>query len=424
MTLKKSAKPITAIVLGASGRGKLYGDFSLAHPDLLTIVGIAEPVPLRNQLYAQKYGVPAEGRAAGWEALLARPRFADAVIIAMPDHLHYAPCMKALDAGYHILLEKPIAQTEAECRSLVAYAEKTGKVVGLTHVLRYSPYFRKMKELIENGSIGELVSIQHFEPVEHIHMSHSYVRGSWRDASKSTPLVLAKSSHDLDILRWMIGKPCKSVTAYGGLKWFKAENAPAGAPARCTDGCPAESNCPWSALKIYYRERTWLYVFDLPDNPEKQGDAILEYLKSSPYGRCVYHCDNNQPDHYVMSMEFADQITVNFSIEGFTSYAGRRTRVMGTMGDIVGDMETMTLTDFRTGKQTVIDAAAEDAANYKGVGHGGGDEGMIREWIEAVRIEDMSRFTTPLNDSLESHIIAFKAEESRLNRRRVDLQRL
>ena len=419
--MNNSVKPITAIVLGASGRGKLYGDFSLEHPELLKITGIAEPVEIRNEQYAKKYNVPDEGRFYNWEDVFKKPKIADAIIIAMPDHLHFAPCMKALDAGYDILLEKPIAQNEKESRTLVEHAKKTGRIVGLTHVLRYSPYFRKLKSLIDDGSIGQLVSIQHFEPVEHIHMSHSYVRGSWRDSEKSTPLVLAKSSHDLDILRWMIGKPCKSITAYGGLKLFKKENAPEGAPLRCTDGCPAEHSCPWSALKIYHRDRTWLYVFDLPEEPEKQGGAILEYLKTSIYGRCVYRCDNNQPDHYIMSMEFEDNITVNFSIEGFTSYGGRRTRVMGTMGDIVGDMETMTYTDFRTGQSVVINADAEDAANYKGVGHGGGDEGMIREWIEAVRTQDITKFNTPLNDSLESHIMAFKAEESRLNKKRIEL---
>lgn len=409
----KKRNPLTAIVLGASGRGKLYGEYSLEHPDELSIVGIAELVPLRRDMYGDKYKVPEANRLATWQEMLSRPRFADAVIIAMPDHLHYAPCMKALELGYDILLEKPIAQTEFECRNLVDYARKTGKIVGLTHVLRYSPYFLMLKDLIDRKVIGDLVSIQHFEPVDHVHMSHSYVRGSWRDAKASTPLVLAKSSHDLDILHWIIGKPCKKVVAFGDLSHFKSAKAPLGAPKRCTDGCPAEASCPFSALKIYYRNRTWLYVFDLPEEPEKQGPAILDNLKNGIYGRCVYHCDNNQPDHYTMLMEFEGGVTVNFSIEAFTSYSGRRTRIMGTRGDIVGDMEQFVHTDFATGKQTTYDAHAIDSLNYEGVGHGGGDAGMIRDWIEAVRNQDASLMTTPLEDSLESHLMAFAAERSR-----------
>lgn len=406
-------KTITAIVLGASGRGKLYGDYSLEHPDDLKIVGIAELVELRRTIYGDKYNVPVENRVSTWEELLDRPKFADAVIIATPDHLHYAPCMKALDFGYDILLEKPIAQTEKECRQLVAYAEEKGKIVCLTHVLRYSPYFMMLKEVIQNGSIGDLISIQHFEPIDHVHMAHSYVRGSWRDSRASTPLVLAKSSHDLDILYWMIGKPCRKTSAFGKLTHFRKENAPQGAPHRCTDGCPVESTCPYSALKIYYRDRTWLYVFDLPEEKEKQGEVILENLRTGNYGKCVYHCSNNQPDHYVMLMEFEGDITVNFSIEAFTSYSGRRTRVMGTHGDIVGDMEEFTVTDFATGKSRTYNANAMDALNYEGVGHGGGDAGMIRDWIQAVRTQNPKVMSTPLNESLESHLIAFAAEESR-----------
>ena len=151
--------PVTAIVLGASGRGKLYGDYSLEHPEDLQITGIAELVELRRNIYGDKYHVPRENRVATWEEMLSRPKFADAVIIATPDHLHYAPCMKALDLGYDILLEKPIAQTDEECRRLVAYAKEKGKIVGLTHVLRYSPYFGMLKEMVSSKAIGDLVSI-------------------------------------------------------------------------------------------------------------------------------------------------------------------------------------------------------------------------------------------------------------------------
>ncbi|MCC8153496.1 MAG: Gfo/Idh/MocA family oxidoreductase [Tannerellaceae bacterium] len=414
-------KPVTAIVLGASGRGKLYGDYALAHPEDLQIIGIAEVVELRRHMYGDKYQVPTENRVATWEEMLARPKFADAVIIATPDHLHYAPCMKALDLGYDILLEKPIAQTAGECRSLVAYAKQKGRIVCLTHVLRYSPYFLMLKEMVSSKAIGDVISIQHFEPVEHVHMAHSYVRGSWKNAEASTPLVLAKSSHDLDILYWITGKKCKKISAFGALTHFREKNAPQGTPERCTDGCPEESTCPYSALKIYYRDRTWLYVFDLPAEEEKQGEAILHYLKTTDYGRCVYRCKNNQPDHYMMLMMMEDDITINFSIEAFTSYGGRRTRIMGTKGDIVGDMESFVHTDFVTGISRTYEANALDALNYEGVGHGGGDEGMIRDWVEAVRKQDSSLMSTPLDDSLESHLMTFVAEESRKEERVISL---
>lgn len=410
------SNPITAIVLGASGRGKLYGDYSLEHPSELKIVGIAEVVETRRNMYGDKYGVEAANRCATWEEIVSLDKFADAVIISTPDHLHYAPCKAAIDKGYEILLEKPIAQTESECREIVDYAAKHNKIVCLTHVLRYSPYFLMIKEVIDSGRIGEVLSIQHFEPVDYVHFCHSYVRGSWRDSKKSTPLVLAKSSHDLDMIYFLLGgKRCTKVQAYGSLSHFKAENAPKGAGERCTK-CSVESSCPFSALKIYYRERGWLYVFDLPEDESKQGDAILNFLETTPYGKCVYHCENDQPDHYIMSMEFEGGATCNFSIEAMTSYSGRRTRIMGTKGDIVGDMVTFTVNDFLSGSSEVINAEANDAANYKNAGHGGGDEGMIRDWIAAVRNKDSSLMSSPLSDSLESHLIAFAAERSRIGK--------
>jgi predicted dehydrogenase len=400
------AKPVTAITLGAGSRGNVYGNYAAAHADHLDIVGVAEPIAIRNERYAKKHNIADANRFPTWEDVFKRPKFADAVIITTPDNLHYGPCMAALKAGYDVLLEKPIAPTEKECRDILALAKKTGRVVAVCHVLRYAPYFIKLREMMQSGAIGEVVSIQHFEPIQHIHMSHSYVRGNWHDRNATTPIILAKSCHDLDILRWMVGSPCKQIVAMGGLKWFRKENAPAGSTDRCMNGCAVEGSCPYSAMKIYYRERSWTYVFDLPEDKDKQGEAILEYLRNTNYGRCVYRMDNNQEDHYVTSMEFENGVTANFSMEAFTSYHGRRTRVMGSMGDIVGDMEKFTITDFRTGESKVID-------NSSGDGHGGGDWRLVADWVEAVGKQDPNLLTSTIDASIESHIMGFMAEKSR-----------
>jgi len=410
----KPARPVTAITLGAGNRGNVYGGYALEFPGELDIVGVAEPIPLRNERYAQKHNIPESNRFDTWERVFERPKFADAVLITTPDNLHYGPCMAALKAGYDVLLEKPISPSEKECREILALAKKTGRIVAVCHVLRYAPYFVKLRELIQSGAIGELISIQHMEPIEHEHMSHSYVRGNWHDRHATTPIILAKSCHDLDILRWMVGKPCKKIVAMGGLKWFRKENAPAGSTARCMDGCAVESACPYSAMKIYYRNRRRTHVFDLPEAPEKQGDAILEALRTTNYGRCVYQMDNNQDDHYICSMEFDGGVTANFSMEAFTSYEGRRTRVMGSMGDIVGDMENFTLSDFRSGQSTVYDhSKMEDAANYKNAGHGGGDWRLVRDWIQAVTQQNPALLTSTIDASIESHVMGFMAEQSR-----------
>jgi hypothetical protein len=415
-------KPVTAITLGAGSRGNVYGGFAEKYPNLLDIVGVAEPIPIRNERYAKKHNIDDKNRFNTWERVFDRPKFADAIIISMPDNLHYASCMKALEMGYDILLEKPIAPTEKECRNILAMAKKTGRIVAVCHVLRYAPYFVKMKELLQQGVIGEVISVQHLEPIEHIHMSHSYVRGNWHNSKETSPIILAKSCHDLDIIKWMLNKPAKQISAMGDLKWFRKENAPAGSTARCTDGCAIERECPYSAIKIYHDKQQRTYVFDLPEDKSKQPEAIMEYLKTTNYGRCVYKMDNDQPDHYITNIRFGDNITASFSMEAFTSYAGRRTRVMGAMGDMVGDMEELVITDFKTGKQTKLVPKAEDVADYKNSGHGGGDWNLAADFVQAVAQQNPKLLTSTIDESIESHIMCFMAEESRKTNKVMDIK--
>lgn len=407
LSKNKVKKPVTAITLGAGSRGNVYGNYGVEYPDQLDIVGVAEPIPIRNSRYCEKHNIDSKNSFTTWEHVFERPKFADAVLITTPDDLHYGPCMKALEMGYDILLEKPIAPTEQECRDILALAEKTGRIVAVCHVLRYAPYFQKLREIIQEGLLGEVVSIQHFEPINHIHMSHSYVRGNWHNSKQTTPIILAKSCHDLDIIKWMLEKDSKKIQAFGELSWFRSEKAPEGSTQRCTGGCAIEGECPYSALKIYYRDRSYLHHFDLPADEPARGEKIMEYLKTSDYGKCVYHMDNDQPDHYTTNILFEDDITASFSMEAFTSYHGRRTRIMGSMGDIVGDMSSFTWTDFRTGKQETWEGTGDS--------HGGGDWRLVSDWIQAVDQQDPELLTSTIAASIESHIMGFEAEKSRKN---------
>ncbi|MBK8704560.1 MAG: Gfo/Idh/MocA family oxidoreductase [Saprospiraceae bacterium] len=406
-------KPMTAIVLGAGNRGNVYGNFAHEFPAELDIVGVAEPIPLRNERYAKKHKITDKNRFVTWEHVFDRPKFADAVIITTPDHLHYGPAMKALEMGYDLLLEKPIAQSWQECKDILDQAKKHNRIVGVCHVLRYSPYYRKVKEIIDSGVLGAIVSVQHMEPIQHIHMSHSYVRGNWRKASETNPILLAKSCHDLDIIRWWLGKSCTHVSSFGSLKWFRKENAPAGSTKRCSDGCAVEATCPYSALRIYHRNQSWLHHFDLPEDKTLWPEAIMKNLKEGPYGRCVYQCDNDVLDHQIVMMEFEGGITVNFNMEAFTNYAGRRTRIMGSMGDLVGDETDIYLANFQNGEVTKWNV--DENVQIKS-GHGGGDWGLARDWVQAVSRRDPSLLTSTLDAAMESHLIGFTAEKSRMMR--------
>ena len=416
-TQMAAGRKMTAITCGAGNRGNVYGNYAANFPEELDIVGVAEPIPLRRQRYSEKHSIAPENQFVTWEDVFKRPKFADFIIVTTPDNLHYGPAMAALEMGYHLLLEKPIAQTWQECNDILQLQKKKKAIVAVCHVLRYAPYYRKVKEVIDSGVLGQLISIQHFEPIEREHMSHSFVRGNWRVAEDTNPIILAKSCHDLDMLRWWIGKKCTHINSFGSLSWFKAENAPPGSTSRCTDGCAVEASCPYSALKIYHRGRRYIYAMDLPTEEDKKGDAILNLLKTGPYGRCVYRCDNNVADHQVVSMQFDGGITAGFNMEAFTNYHGRRTRIMGSMGCIVGDEDVLTVANFATDE--VTEWLTKDHAT--GSGHGGGDWGLLRDFLRAVENKDESLLTSTLEASMDSHKMGFAAEESRLQLKTIAL---
>ena len=420
----KVLRPVTAIVIGAGSRGSVYASYSGQYPQALKIVGVADINAVRREQMAQEYNIAPEHRFSDWTEVFRLPKFADAVIIATPDNLHYQPCMQALAAGYDVLLEKPIAQTAKECTDILHQARKYGRLVGVCHVLRYAPYFRALKRVIDEGRVGDIVSIQHLEPVRFHHMAHSYVRGNWHSSKQTTPIIIAKACHDLDIVRWLLGKPCKRVSAFGSLSFFIRKNEPQGAADRCFD-CAAEKQCPFSALKIYIREHRYLYVFDaLPKDRAAKDAKIAEYLRTTDYGRCVFRCQNDQCDHYVCNLEFegadgAAASTASLQVEALTSYGGRKTRIMGTKGDIVGDMQTFTLTDFLTGKKYVWDEDISKLPGYEG--HAGGDWGIVKDFVLAVAHQDEKYLSSTIDVSVESHVMGFRAEQARLKSKIVNM---
>ena len=411
-----TSREITVAVMGAGSRGNEYPAYGKLFPGTMKVVAVADIDASRRHAMGDSWGIPAARRFGDFHEMLAAGRggrLADIMLVALPDGLHYEPAMEAMRQGYDVLLEKPMAQTEKECLDLLACQRETGVMVAVGHVLRYSPYFRALKKALDLGLVGEVVNIQLQEPVMYAHMAHSFVRGNWHDGRATTPMIVAKSCHDLDILKWLVGRRCVRVGAEGGIALFRADKAPAGAPARCTDGCPHERTCPYSAIDIYDRKRWFLYVFDLKrDCPS---EAIMEKLRTTDYGRCVYRMDNDQPDHIVATLLFEGGATASFTMDAFTPWGGRRIRVMGTMGYIEGDGETFALHRFDTGKKHDWSFVPPEGGNYRASGHAGGDLALIRDFLQAVDTRDFSLLSSSLEASVESHLMGFACERSRMS---------
>lgn len=413
---------IQAVVLGYGNRGASYSDYAVKHPDELEIVAVADPIANRLQYAAQLHSLPEDRIFTDWRQIADQPKMANFAIIATQDHMHLEPALAMIEKGYNLLLEKPMATTPAECKQITEAAEKKGVGIIVCHVLRFTSFWTTLKGIIDSGAIGKVMSITHMENVGNRHQSHSFVRGNWRKTSEATPMILAKCCHDTDLIQWLIGKSCKKVQSFGSLTYFTKENKPAGAPARCTDGCPHADTCFYNAIKLYYDDKnnTWFrsVIANTVTNPSDE--AVMEALRTGPYGRCVYDCDNDVVDHQIVNMEFEDMTTASLSMNAFNK-GGRFIRIFGTEGQItMGEGKWFDVYSFADRQTTQV--PIDTIGNSISSGHGGGDVGIMIDAVNYFGNGIASPSVCDIRMSYLSHLIAFAAEESRLTGTVVDLE--
>lgn len=456
-TAPQGLSPVTAVLFGAGLRGHgVYGAYALRHPERLRFVAVAEPGEARRLRFRRSHGIPEERAFTDAERLLARGRLAEAAFVCTPDAGHFAPALAALRLGYHLLLEKPMSPRLEECRALASFPLAAGQRAQVAHVLRYTRFWRSLREAVAGGSIGRVVHFEHTESVSTWHFAHSYVRGAYAVEERSSPLILAKTCHDLDLIAWILGERALSVESSGSLQHYRPENAPAGAPERCADGCPVEASCPWFAPRIYLRGepilRTVLHSraaglrlliragLLAPGLMGALGTVIrplaalanwngfptsaiaedlspagkLRALREGPYGRCVYRCGNDVPDHLVATFRFPSGATATLTVHGFSEFEGREVRVFGTKGVLRGlfriQNEELTLTDHRCLRTRTLHHSGVNAE-----GHGGGDFALLDAFTAALRpgrAASAPELSGP-EEALESHLMAFAAEAAR-----------
>lgn len=402
----------TIAVIGAGSRGTIYGNWIRDHAERAKVVAVAEPDEGRRHRFAADHDIAPGNVFADAEALLGRGRIADAVLICHQDRQHVEAAVSAAALDYHILLEKPIATTVQGCIDVVEAAKRGRGQFAVCHVLRYTRFADKVAELVHGGAIGDPISMQHLEPVGWWHYPHAYVRGPWRSEKNSSPVLLAKSCHDLDWIRYVMGRRLARVSSFGSLTHFTPANKPAGAGERCLD-CAVEESCAFSARRIYHETLA-------PDNilvqrivgGEVTGAGIDAALAAGDFGRCVYSGDNDVNDHQVVNLELEGGRTASMTMAAFTPSTWRRSRIFGTAGFIDTHDLVIDHFDFRTARHRLHEVTLPGDPTAGG-GHGGGDAALIDAFLRAVETGDPSHIRSGADESLESHLAAFAAEAAR-----------
>ena len=416
---------ITMAIVGAGKRGEAYADYALKHPNFAKVVAVAEPRAFQREQMARIHNIPAANQFTSYEELAKQPKLADAALICTQDRMHLAPVEALAPKGYAILLEKPMSPSLDECEQIIACVKKHGNLFAVCHVLLYTEFTQKLKALLDQGLIGDVVSIQHMEPVAWWHQAHSFVRGNWRNEAESSFMLLAKSCHDMDWLRHIMGRHCRRVASFGSLRHFRKEERPAGAADRCLD-CSIETECPYSAKRFYLDQigRDWIIdycVSVITDDHTPAG--VTKALREGPYGRCVYACYNDVVDNQVVILDFDGPATATFTMTAFTPTTHRKTRLFGTRGYIDTDSMKIELFDFVTEKTTVYDTSLDANSATAASGHGGGDYYLMKAFVEAVATGDQTKVWSGPDATIESHRIVFAAEQARREGRVVEVRK-
>ncbi|XP_034001408.1 uncharacterized protein zgc:154075 isoform X3 [Trematomus bernacchii] len=415
--------PVRLIVVGAGCRGEIYSSFGSIHPERLKVVGVADPRKFARTKLQQQHNVVDENIFEDWHTMVEREKFADAVAICTPDRLHKEPAVAFAKKGYHVLLEKPMATTAEDCTAIVEACTQSGVMLSVGHVLRYDPVIHNIKELIDAGAIGDVMHIQHLEPVGFWHFAHSFVRGNWRNEEESSFALLAKSCHDIDLIHhWAGARRCLKVTSFGSVSHFGKKDKPAGAGNRCLD-CSIEADCPYSARKIYMdrvkQGNTGWPVSVICPNSSPDIESVTEALETGPYGRCVYECDNDVCSNQVVNMEFEGGLTAAFSMVAFTEeICKRKTTIYGSKGELSCDGHEVRVFDFLTQRSTKRSPLSGAPRRFMSMsGHGGADYYLMDAFVSAVANNDPSLIRSGPEETLLSHLLVFEAERSRLEGR-------
>lgn len=423
-------KQIKAVVVGFGDRGSVYSSYSLEHPEELQIIGVVDPNPSRLMMAKEIYHLNDNQLFTDLDECLKANLPCDIYINGTMDQLHYEVLTKLIKTKKAVLTEKPIVAKKEELLELERLAKENNNQIFVGHVLRYTPFYKRIKQLILDGEIGEIRSMELAEHVGFAHYAGSFIRGRWNNEEEcGSTFLLAKSCHDIDIMCWLNNnaKP-HYVSSFGGRYYFKEENAPVGSTDKC-HMCPYEQTCYYSALNCYVKanfssEQTRL------DRVNKTEDEIKEQLKDTIFDQCVYKVQkSNLVDRQVVTVEFDNGSVCSFTLVGGTPEPCRTITVIGTKGEISGKLEEgiiyLKKEKLHTTEPSVrtIDVNAELHNDSRMPGHSGGDYEIMKSIVQYMNGDTKMITITKLFDSINGHICVYAADEARLTHRVIELKR-
>lgn len=396
----------TASFIGIGNRGGVYSKYFAQSKDVKIVAGCDVNY---NRLieFGNACNVERNNLFTNQEEFFKEKR-SDVLVIATLDDLHCEQTIKALRLGYDVLLEKPVAPNMEQIEKIITAQKKYGGEVVICHNLRYTPFYQGIKKAITDGIIGDVLSFEQTENVAYHHFMQSFVRGNWRKAKETSPIILQKCCHDLDIMYWMIGKKCQSLSSYGTLAFYNKINRPEYATDKCID-C-SDSKCAYNSLE---------FIMKYPgamNSPKGEGVTkadIIQYLgkEENMYGKCIFNCDNDVCDRQIVNMTFEGGVIANLLVHGFkASRTDRTTKIYGTMGAIEGNIHSGKFTVYVFGQEPyVVDVNSQKIDES----HLGGDAKLSFDYINYKNGKGRPIGLSMLEDSIYSHILAFTAEKSR-----------
>lgn len=401
---------VKVAIIGYGNRGRLYAKFMLTKPELFKVEAVIDGLDNKLKLAKKDFSLTDDSLFNSADDFFASDIVVDLLIVASMDKYHYVQTIQGLNKGFNILLEKPISTKLEQCLEIEKLAKEKNLKVVVAHVLRYTMFYKKIKEIIESRQIGEIIHFKQSENVGYWHFAHSYVRGNWADKEKTGPMILTKCSHDLDIIAWLMNKKVNKVSSFGSLSHVNLQNKPQEAAEYCKN-CTLNNICPFNAYRFYLNHgREWLRAIigdDLSD------EHIIKFLDNNQYSRCVYQCNNNVVDHQTVNILFEDNSTANLTMNAFSRYCYRDLHIFGTLGEIIADFEKRIIkVNVFAGKDYEIDV---NILTDDFTGHGGGDNAMLLDFVNYILGNDYYNGLTTIDESVLSHVLAFAAEQSRLN---------